>query len=64
MPLAVDVLMAEKGWNNPQLMQAIGENKSATQRWRAGTATDTVMQRVTPKMRQLLAGGSSSARST
>jgi hypothetical protein len=56
MPLAVEVLMAEKGWNNPQLAQAIGENISAVFGWRKGAATDNVMQRVTPKMRQLLAG--------
>jgi hypothetical protein len=52
---AVEALVAEKGWNNPQLGQAVGDNTTAVFLWRKGTASDVVMQRITPKMRQLLA---------
>jgi hypothetical protein len=52
---AVEALVVEKGWNNTQLGQAIGENNGAVAAWRNGKAGTDTMQRVTQNMRQLLA---------
>jgi hypothetical protein len=51
----VEALVAAKGWTNVQLVKAIGDNYCAATAWRKGKASDVVMQRVTPKMQQLLA---------